>query len=73
MEKLPENARKSPRFDAELAVVNGVQIWIVGGSEAAHAEVREAVGFALDVLTSEPEAAESGAAVPEIDPRSGGR
>lgn len=73
MEKLPENARKSPRFDAEMTVVNGVQIWIIGGTEAAHDEVREAVGFALDVLTSEPEASESGAASPETDPRSGGR
>lgn len=73
MEKLPKNASKGPRFDAEMTVVNGVQIWIVGGSEAAHAEVREAVGFALEVLTSEPETSESGAALPEIEPRSGGR
>lgn len=73
MEKLPKNASKIPRFDAEMTVVDGVQIWIVGGSEAAHAEVREAVSFALEVLTSEPEAPEIGAALPEIDARSGGR
>ena len=55
MRKIAKINGTKPNFDAEIAIVNGVQVWLIGGEAAAHAAVREAVTFALEVLTTDPD------------------